>query len=118
MAEWSHLDSVCVQQFLNHVSEELKGRFLILVWDGAPAHRAADLKVPENLRLVFLPPYSPELNPVERLWREVRRHTDGWWDDLDAYMERVFQIIQDIEDDDMISLTLFPYLRKLNIIDH
>jgi len=35
-------------------------------------HTSGDLVVPENLSLVFLPPYSPELNPIERLWLHLR----------------------------------------------
>jgi hypothetical protein len=41
---------------------------VILVVDGAGWHVAKDLQVPDGLRLVFLPPYSPELQPAERLW--------------------------------------------------
>ena len=39
----------------------------IVLIDKAGSHTAGDLVVPENLSLVFLPPYSPELNPIERL---------------------------------------------------
>jgi len=39
-----------------------------MVLDGAGRHRAKDLRIPENMRLLPLPPYSPELNPVEHLW--------------------------------------------------
>ena len=40
--------------------------------DGAGWHKSHDLKLPENLRLFFLPPYSPELNFQEHLWDELR----------------------------------------------
>ena len=40
--------------------------------DKAGWHTAGDLVVPENLSLVFLPPYSPELNPIERLWLHLK----------------------------------------------
>lgn len=43
-----------------------------MVIDGAPSHRSGHLVVPENMALVRLPPYSPELNPVEYLWDELR----------------------------------------------
>ena len=43
-----------------------------MVLDGAPSHRAQQLRVPDNMALVRLPPYSPELNPVEHLWDEIR----------------------------------------------
>ncbi|MEW6238115.1 MAG: IS630 family transposase [Candidatus Omnitrophota bacterium] len=47
---------------------------LILVWDGAAWHRSKTLVIPKNISLVSLPPYSPELNPVERIWRYLRSH--------------------------------------------
>jgi transposase len=52
--------------------------------DKAGWHTADQLRVPENLSLVFLPPYSPELNPIERLWLHLRDNrlstlTTGWW---------------------------------------
>ena len=40
--------------------------------DGAPNHRCGDLTLPNNISLLFLPPYSPELNPKENLWDEIR----------------------------------------------
>ena len=63
------LDSACVQAFLDefarcHASE---GKRILLVWDGAPAHRAAALQVPERISVVSLPAYTPELNPSERV---------------------------------------------------
>jgi transposase len=57
------------------------------VWDQAGFHTAGKLKVPENVTLVSLPPYSPELNPVENLWHYFRSHYGsnrayGDYDDL------------------------------------
>jgi transposase len=43
-----------------------------MVMDKAGWHKAKDLKVPQNMRIIFLPPYSPELNPAEHLWEEIR----------------------------------------------
>jgi transposase len=40
---------------------------LIMILDGAGWHRSTELKIPDNIRLVHLPPYSPELNPVEHI---------------------------------------------------
>jgi hypothetical protein len=47
-----------------------------LVWDGAPSHRDDAVRA-VGIPLVGLPPYSPELNPAERLFEEVRRHVEG-----------------------------------------
>lgn len=43
-----------------------------MVLDGASWHKARQLNVPSNMRLIFLPPYSPELNPVEHIWDDLR----------------------------------------------
>jgi transposase len=43
-----------------------------LLLDGAGWHTAGDLAVPTNVSLIFLPPYAPELNPVERIWLHLR----------------------------------------------
>jgi len=66
------MDTQTVSAFLWKVSRAHPAEFLAMVLDGAPSHRFKDLVVPENMRLVFLPPYSPELNPAELLWDELR----------------------------------------------
>ena len=58
--------------FLATVAERHLDEFLVMVLDGAGWHIAEDLVVPQNMKLVFLPPYSPELNPVEHLWDHLR----------------------------------------------
>jgi transposase len=63
-----------------------------LVWDNAPGHRDADI-TDLDLALVGLPAYSPELNPAERLFEEIRRHVEGRvYATLDANPPRVRQL--------------------------
>ena len=50
------------------------GRHVVLVLDQAGWHIAKALIVPDNITLLHLPPYSPELNPIERLWLYLRNH--------------------------------------------
>jgi hypothetical protein len=45
-----------------------------MVLDGASSHKCKELNIPENITLVFLPPYSPELNPAELIWSMLRRN--------------------------------------------
>jgi DDE superfamily endonuclease len=60
-----------------HIRAVLEGWALeAVVWDKAPSHRAKSLDELETSR-VFLPSYSPELNPAERIFEEVRRHAEG-----------------------------------------
>ena len=59
--------------FLAETSRRYPNEHLVMVLDGAGWHKSKGLVVPENMTLVFLPPYSPELNPVEQLWKIMRR---------------------------------------------
>jgi len=69
------LDTDIVNLFLDQLSKTLDSDVqAVLVWDGAGYHRANDLVCPTNITLVGLPPYSPELNPVENLWHYLRSH--------------------------------------------
>jgi len=69
------LDAGVAQLFLGQPSAALPaGAHAVLVWDGAGWHTAARVVAPANITLVALPPYSPELNPVERLWHYLREH--------------------------------------------
>lgn len=60
-----------MQVFLDEVAQRYRDENIVMMVDGAGWHKSHDLKLPENLRLLFLPPYSPELNPQEHLWDEV-----------------------------------------------
>ena len=69
------LDTGIVNVFLVQLSKTLEpGVQAVLVWDGAGYHRSNDLICPSNITLLSLPPYSPELNPVENLWHYLRSH--------------------------------------------
>jgi transposase len=61
--------------FLEQFSRELPaGVHAVLIWDGAGYHTGGALVVPSNVSLIQLPPYSPELNPIENLWHYLRAH--------------------------------------------
>ena len=61
--------------FLAQLSQTLEPDVqAVLVWDGAGYHRSHDLVCPPYITLIPLPPYSPELNPVENLWHSLRSH--------------------------------------------
>jgi transposase len=69
------LNAAVVNLFLEQFARELPaGVHAVLIWDGAGHHTSKDLVVPSNVSLIQLPPYSPELNPVENLWHYLRAH--------------------------------------------
>jgi hypothetical protein len=76
--DWSLSDKMNTERmaaFLSQVSQAHPQEFIVMVLDGASSHKAKALLVPENVRLIRLPGYSPELNPQEHIWDEVREKT-------------------------------------------
>jgi transposase len=69
----TRIDTAAMNLFLVELSQAVApGAHGIVLMDKAGWHTASELRVPENLSLVFLPPYSPEHNPIERLWLHLR----------------------------------------------
>ena len=60
--------------FLKEFSKYLDERDVIVVMDNAPSHKSKRLEVSANIQIVYLPPYSPELNPIERVFQEIKKH--------------------------------------------
>lgn len=101
--------------FLKQVSQEFADSFLVMQVDRASWHCSKQLQVPENMRLIFQPPYSPEVNPVEHLWKELR---------VNYFANRIFPSLDDLQEhlcsslnefsartDSIRSLTYFPHIR-------
>jgi transposase len=58
--------------------------------DNDKFHHSSQLKIPDNILLVFQPPYSPELNPIERVWQYIKQQLSwGLYDSLDEIKEKV-----------------------------
>ena len=105
------LDKECFAIFTNERSKTLK-RKTLLILDGAGAHRLEA----ENLLLELskLPAYSPELNPVERFFQELRRQLKfRVFDSLDEAESYVSEALREfLSDAERVkSLTLFPYIK-------
>lgn len=70
-----YIDTRMMNLFLEQFARELDpGVHAVIIWDQAGFHCSKDLKVPDNVSIVPLPPYSPELNPIENLWHYLRSH--------------------------------------------
>lgn len=69
---WVNTDMMSL--FLQQLSNACPNQPILLIVDQAGWHKAKDLQCPAHIRLCYLPAYSPELNPVERLWKWLRMH--------------------------------------------
>lgn len=66
------MDSSNMSIFLQEVSDRHKDEDILMFMDGAACHRSQLLGIPENIRIRIIPPYSPDLNPTENIWDEMR----------------------------------------------
>ncbi len=110
-----HLDSACVQLFLGEFAKEhvIEGKRIVLVWDGAPAHRATSLQIPERITLISLPAYTPELNPGERVWPLVKEGVaNRAHDTLDELEQQVCARCQKISVEEVAALTSYHWWPK------
>jgi DDE superfamily endonuclease len=83
------MDAACMNVFLAELSGRYPNNLLLVVYDGAPCHSKGALKIPANIRVVTLPPHSPELNPAENKWDDMREKFFG---------NMVFDSIKAVED--------------------
>ena len=79
----------CMNLFLKELSNTFPRDKIILVCDGAAWHKSGSLKIPENIELIFIPPYTPEMNPIEQIRKEIRKI---------GFKNEVFQTLQKVVD--------------------
>jgi transposase len=75
--------NIFLEQFARQLAPDIQ---VVLIWDQAGFHTAHHLRLPGNITVLPLPPYSPELNPVENLWHYLRSHhwANREYEDYDA----------------------------------
>ena len=91
------MDDGCLEVFLGELSKSYPEHHLLIVLDGAPSHRSEKIAYPENVSLLMLPPYSPELDPAERWFQEFRRKLSN----------RIFESVALMQE--ALTQTLAPY---------
>ena len=100
--------------FLAEVAERHAHEFIVMVLDGAGWHRAKQLPIPANMRLVPLPPWSPQLNPAEHLWDELREKwfANRWFETMEQLDEQLVAGLAALEIDAprIASLTGFDWI--------
>ncbi|MGL5076046.1 MAG: IS630 family transposase [Waterburya sp.] len=71
--EFSHLDSICFEKYLELFSEQFRDEFHVIQLDNGAFHQTLNLSIPENVVFLFQPPYSPQVNPIERFWKDLKK---------------------------------------------
>lgn len=97
----------CMNVFLRELSKTFPKDKIILVCDGAAWHKSKTLKIPENIMPIFIPPYTPEMNPIEQIWEELREKgfKNEVFQSLDKVVERLCNVICDLSAQTIMSIT-------------
>lgn len=123
--DWSlteKMNTTNMSAFLSQVSQAHSQEFIVMVVDGASSHKAKELVVPENIRLIPLPGYSPELNPQEHIWDEVREKAfpNLVLDQMALVVERLKHGMGSLAADAqrVRGITAWPWIVSLNLKAH
>lgn len=78
-----------MNSFLNQLANNYNNYKILMILDKAGWHVSHTVALPDNVKLMYLTPYSPELNPVELLWREIRAK---------YFKNRIFDTLEAVEE--------------------
>ena len=100
LLELPHCNSATFQVFINELSKKNPTEFKVVVLDNGAFHHAGSLVIPDNVAFIFLPPYSPELNPAEKMWRYCKdRVSMIAYQSLDMLQQQLSDITKQITSD-------------------
>lgn len=111
MQEQDKMSAENFQDFLDEFGQTYRSGFHVMICDGSTIHWSKELNLPENLALVKLPPYCPELNPIERVWQDLKKHLN-WknWKSLSDMKAEVFKLIGSLNFDKLYTLTAWDWI--------
>jgi transposase len=109
--EFSHLNAECFQLFLDEFSKAYPHNLNVIQLDNGRFHSAKNLTIPDNIVFLFQPPYSPDVNPIERVWQSMKDKL-CWinFKNLDELRKEVDSIIQLLIPEKVASLTGFDFI--------
>lgn len=100
----------CFQLYLDEFAQQNPDQFKILILDNGAFHKAAQLQIPPNIGLLFIPPYSPELNPAEKMWRHIKDQIATLiFKTIDDLSDRLYDIVKNLSANTIKSITGYQY---------
>lgn len=104
--EFPYCNTSCFEQYLEAFSAYKSDEFKILLVDNGAFHRTKTLAIPDNIELMFIPPYSPELNPAERMWRYLKDNlANCTFDTLQLLSDKVCEMLRNLTTQIVHSIT-------------
>lgn len=101
--------------FLKELSNQFPDDIVLLCCDGAAWHKSKTMVIPENIVLFYIPPYTPEMNPIEQIWKEIRKlgFKNEAFSSLDKVVERLCLTISSLLPELISRITARKALIKL-----
>jgi len=109
--QFSHVDTHCFQRFLDEFALAYPDSLNVIQVDNGRFHTSKKLVVPENIILLFQPPYCPELNPIEHLWQYLK--ADLCWASfktLEQLQTKLEQLLTKLTPEIVASITGYPFI--------
>jgi putative transposase len=109
--EFTHLDTVCFEKFLELFASKYPRDLHIIQVDNGGFHNSLNLSIPENVILLFQPAYSPEVNPIERLW-EYKKQQLKWlrFEQIEELRAALQKELEKLRNEVIASLTGWKFL--------
>jgi transposase len=99
------------QIYLDEFSKENPDEFKIIVLDNGAFHKAKSLEIPHNIALIFMPPYSPELNPAEKMWANFKRtFSNRLFKSLDELSQFITDVSKTATNSSVMSICAYNYI--------
>ena len=100
--------------FLKELSEKFPDDMILLCMDRASFHKSKELETPKNIVPFHIPPRTPEMNPIEQIWKEIRKRgfKNQIFDSLEGVVNRFHETVAGLSKDTVISITLRTWIHS------
>ena len=104
---YSHCDTITMNHYLKELSEAFKDDYILPVCDNAGWHKSKVLSIPDNMEILYIPPYTPEMNPVEQIWDEIREKNfaNVYFNSLKQVVDRLCESVRSLLNVTICSIT-------------
>ena len=114
--ETSHVGSDIFEGFLNDFSKTNPNELKLLVIDNAGFHACQNITIPDNVKLIRIPPYAPELNPAEKVWQWMKaRVSMKFFESTKVLQDKITEMVNQLNPCLIKSITGYELYTKLFI---
>jgi len=101
--------------FLKALAEKFPDDLILLCADNASWHKSIDLIVPFNIRFFYIPPRTPQMNPIETVWREIRKlgFKNKVFPSIKKVIEKFWEVVNALDKETIKSITLRDWIHKI-----